>query len=141
MSILEGQTLKSGWDDNWLWKDSQNCKYSVKSAYEILSSSTTCAFNYMFIVLWGYFIPPSAQGFAWRALQDRIVIKQNLVTRSIHVVDSLCVLCGSEEETTSHLLISCPIVIDVWNLCHNCIGVSSVNHFDMNEHFEQFHCT
>jgi len=28
----------------------------------------------------------------------------------------LCVLCGSEEETTSHLLISFPIANAVWNL-------------------------
>jgi len=34
MSIMEGQTLKSGWDDKWLWRDPQNCKYSVKSTYE-----------------------------------------------------------------------------------------------------------
>jgi len=53
MYILEGQTLKSGWDDKWLWRDPQNSKYSVKSAYEILSSSTPGAFNVMFSVLWG----------------------------------------------------------------------------------------
>jgi len=71
----------------------------------------------------------------------QVATKQNLLRRSVHVVDSLCVLCGSEEETISHLLISCLITNSVWNLCHNWIGVSFVNHFAMKEHFEQFHCT
>jgi len=136
MSILEGQTLKSGWDDKWLWRDPQKCKYFFKFAYEILSSSNTYAFNDMFRVMWSLLIPPSTQCFAWRALQDKIDTKQNLLRRSVHIVDSLCVLCGSEEETTSYLLIYCPIANAIWNLCHNWIGVNFVNHFAMKEHFE-----
>ena len=95
----------------------------------------------IYLLACGSLISPSAQYFALRALQDRIATKKNLLRRSIHLVDSLCVLCGSEEETTSHLLISCPIVNAVRNSYSKWIGVSFVNHFALKEHFEQFNCT
>jgi len=55
----------------------------------------------------------------------------------VHLVDSMCVLYESEEETTSHL----PNANVVWNLCNKWIGVSSENHFASKEHFKQFHHT
>ena len=113
--VLEGQTLKSGWDDKWLWRDPQSCKYSVKSTYEILSSLTLGASSDTYTVLWGLLIPPSTQCFAWRALQDKIATKKNLLRRSVHLVDHMCALCWSKEEKTSHLLLSCPIANVVWN--------------------------
>ena len=54
--------------------------------------------------------------------------------------NTLCVLCGKEEETTSHILVLCEKSIKVWNLCLNWLGISSVNHNDLICHFEQFSC-
>ena len=95
----------------------------------------------MYSVLWDLLIPPSTHCFAWRALQDRIATKQNLLRRSVHLVDFRCVLCGGKEETTSHLLLSCPTTNVVWNSCSKWIRVISVNHFALKEHFEQFYCS
>jgi len=54
--------------------------------------------------------------------------------------DTLCVLCGREEESTSHILVSSKVSIKVWNMCFSWIGISSVNHNDLIHHFEQFSC-
>jgi len=63
-------------------------KYFVKSAYKILSNLIPTACIDIFRVLWSLLIPPSAQCFTWRALQDRIATKQNLVRRVVHLADS-----------------------------------------------------
>jgi len=54
--------------------------------------------------------------------------------------DTLCVSCGREEETTSHILVSCKESNKVWNMCLSWMGISSVNHNELICHFEQFSC-
>ena len=94
----------------------------------------------MFEYLWNLKVMPSAQFYVWRALSDRISTKQNLHKRGEILGDTLCVLCGREEESTSHILVSCKVSIKVWNMCFGWIGISSVNHNDLIHHFEQFSC-
>ena len=139
-TVLEGQTLKTNMEDKWLWRDLQTCKYSVKFAYAIVSNSIPSASKDMYRVLWGLLVPPSTQCFVWRALHNRIVTKQNLIRRSVHLADSLCVLCGTKEKTPSHLFLTCQIASIVWNCCSKWIEVRSVIHFSLKEQFEQFHC-
>ena len=49
-------------------------------------------------------------------------------------------LCGREEESTSHILVSCKVSTTIWNLCNNWLGISSVNHNELVNHFEHFSC-
>jgi len=92
----------------------------------------------VFEYLWNLKVMPSAQFYVWRALSDRISTKQNLHKRGEILGDTLCVLCGREEESTSHILVSCKVSIKVWNMCFSWIGINSVNHNDLIHHFEQF---
>jgi len=117
MVVLEVQTLKTGKEDKGLWRDPQTCKYYVKSAYAIVSNSIPSASKDMYRVMWGLLVSPSAQCFVWRALQNRITKKQNLIRRLVHLVDSLCVFSGIEEETSSHLFLTCQIASVVLNCC------------------------
>jgi len=114
------------------------CKYSVKYAYAIISNYIPNAIKVMYRVL-GLLVPLSAQCFVWRALQNRIVTKQNLIRTLVHLADSLCVLCGTEEKTSSDLFLSCQIASVFWNCCSKWIGVRFVNHFALKKHLEQFH--
>ena len=54
--------------------------------------------------------------------------------------DTLCTLCGREEESTSHILISCKVSIVIWNMCNRWLGISWVYHNELVNHFEQFFC-
>jgi len=81
---------------------------------------------------------PSALFFVWRALWNRIAIKQNLRKRGVPLGDTLCALCGREEETSSHILLLCRESSKVWNMCSSWLGINSVNHNVLNYHFEQF---
>jgi len=61
----------------------------------------------VFEYLWNLKVMPSALFYVWRALSNRIATKQNIYKRGVTLRDTLCVLCGREEETTSHILVSC----------------------------------
>lgn len=94
----------------------------------------------MFEHLWNLKVMPSTLFYVWRALSNRIATKQNLHKRGVTSGDTLCVFCGREEETTSHILVSWKESIKVWNMCFSWMGISSVNHNELIYHFEQFSC-
>ncbi len=71
---------------------------------------------------------------------DRIATKQNLHKKGIIMSDTYCPLCGREEESTSHILITCKVSNSVWNMCSNWLGISTVNHNALENHFDQFFC-
>jgi len=83
---------------------------------------------------------PSAMFYVWKAFSNRIAMKQNFWRRGVAMGDTLCVLCRKEEETTSHILVSCKESNKVWNMCLSWMGISSVNHNELMCHFDQFSC-
>jgi len=68
MTMLEGQTLKIGKEDKWLWRDPQTCKYSVKSAYAFVSNPIPSASKDIYRVMWGLLVSPSAQCFCLESI-------------------------------------------------------------------------
>jgi len=46
----------------------------------------------------------------------RIIDTTKYKTMGVMVGDTLCVFCGKEEESTSHILVSCKVSIKVWNV-------------------------
>ena len=83
---------------------------------------------------------PSAMFYVWRAFSNRLATKQNLLKRGVSLGDSLCVLCGREEETIAHTLLTCRESCKVWNMCSTWMGICSVYHNELINHFEQFSC-
>jgi len=79
----------------------------VKSAYNRLVKHDTGGVLKVFEILWNLKVMPSAKFFVWRALSDRLATKQNFQRRGVILGDILCVFCGKEEETCSHILVSC----------------------------------
>jgi len=71
---------------------------------------------------------------------NRIATKQNLYKRRVILRDTLCTLCGREKESTSHILISCKVSFANWNMCNRLLGISSVYHNELINHFEPFSC-
>ena len=140
MESISHVSLHPGKEDLRVWNDPPTYIFSVKSAYNKLANQISGVVSGMFEYLWNLKVMPSAQFYVWRALSDRIASKQNLQKRGVLLGDTLCVLCGREEESTSHVLVSCKVSINVWNMCFRWLGISSVNHNDLIHHFEQFSC-
>jgi len=131
-------TLQQGKEDSRLWNDPPSNIFSVKSTYNKLVNHRSGVS--VFGSLWNLKAMPSALFYVWRALLNRIATKQNLHKRGVTLGDTLCVLCGREEETTTHILLLCRESSKVWNMCFSWMGISSVNHNELNYHFEQFSC-
>ena len=51
--------------------------------------------------------------FLWRALNNLLPTRKNLKRRGV-VTETLCPLCGREEEDVAHVLWNCPAASDVW---------------------------
>lgn len=64
-------------------------------------------------VCWQLQVPNMVKMFLWRALNNLLPIKGNLTRRGV-VQDSVCPLCGLEEETVAHALWNCPPANGVW---------------------------
>ncbi|GJW63896.1 RNA-directed DNA polymerase, eukaryota [Tanacetum coccineum] len=65
---------------------------------------------------WIKCIPVKVNVFVWKALQDRLPTRSNLVRRNI-LIDSLsCLICDGELEDSSHLFFRCCLARDVTRL-------------------------
>jgi len=51
----------------------------------------------------------------------------------------VCVLCQTKEETCQPLFIECKHAQHVWTLCHKWLGILSIQHYDIKNHFVSFH--
>jgi len=108
MSIISQVSLQSDKEDSRTWNDPPSYTFSVKSTYNKLANHGFGGGGVINFCFFFYF-----RGFAlnhvfvWRAFSNRLATKQNLHKWGVSLGDTLCVLCGSEEETTAHILLSC----------------------------------
>jgi hypothetical protein len=70
-------------------------------------------------------VPSKFSGFSWLLLHNRIPTRDNLLWRRIVVqgADQLCVLCGVEDETSSHLFLYCNFALQVWEKIFSWLGL------------------
>jgi hypothetical protein len=110
--------------DRWGWRPDNGDGFTVNSTYKLLSnlSNTEVLMSpwhtKIFCEVWKSPTPSKVCGFVWQLLHNRIPSKDNLVVRRILVAgnDSLCSLCGLENETAAYLFIYCNVAKHVWSL-------------------------
>ncbi|GLT75044.1 hypothetical protein SLA2020_467970 [Shorea laevis] len=80
-------------------------------------------------MLWNKSVPLKVVAFAWKALQDRIPIVDNLAKKGLRKKgeDDLCALCGIMLETSEHLLFSCKKAWEIWTACFAWWGFNVVS--------------
>ena len=90
----------------------RNGCYSTKSAYHLLSNelvaknpgpSNTIAHKKFWLDIWSLNVPNKIWHFIWRASNDSLPKKMNLLKRNI-MVNSLCDCCCSETKDAIHVL-------------------------------------
>jgi hypothetical protein len=97
--------------DKLVWCPSKDGILSAKLAYEFLFPSQQQQLWTGWV--WHKFVPPSTSFIAWRCLQNKMPTDENLIKRGCIVV-SVCDLCLSNLETTSHLFLSCDFATHLW---------------------------
>ncbi|GJY68496.1 RNA-directed DNA polymerase, eukaryota, partial [Tanacetum coccineum] len=51
----------------------------------------------------------------WRAVNDMLPTRANLLLQGLTIPSSLCHLCGLEEESMHHIILSCLVVSQLWS--------------------------
>ncbi|GKV05161.1 hypothetical protein SLEP1_g17203 [Rubroshorea leprosula] len=120
-SMLEGIKLTQGKEDNWMWKHNSKGSYTVRSAYNIINQNQESRQDAQYKLIWDNKLPLKISAFAWKALQNRISTKDNLLKRGLieDNTEAKCILCGEKVETSTHILFSCPISWKIWCLCYD----------------------
>ncbi|CAH1417647.1 unnamed protein product [Lactuca virosa] len=74
---------------------------------------------------WSKVVPTKVSCFVWRAKQNRIPSLVALNKRGVTFKSVTCGECQNKEETADHLLITCPLVKEVWMAVTQWCGVSN----------------
>ncbi|WJX34558.1 hypothetical protein P8452_22662 [Trifolium repens] len=125
--------------DQWLWQPEADKGYTVRGAYQLLTSQASAPVDDATKLIWHPQVPLKVSIFAWRLLRDRLPTKANLATRGIiPTTASLCVSGCGEVESAHHLFFSCGTFGSVWALVCSWFDIPMVEHTSLRDHFVQF---
>jgi hypothetical protein len=125
--------------DRWQWRHDPASGYSVRDAYQILTSQDTPTIEAAGDLLWHKQVPLKVSILAWRLLRDRLPTKANLVTRGIISPDlQHCVTGCGGVETAQHLFLTCSTFGPLWAMVRSWIGFSAADAHSLSDHFLQF---
>ncbi len=79
-------------------------------------SSTQLRGSDIWRIIWQLTIPNATRMFLWRACHNLLPTKDNLVKKGI-VKEASYPICTLEDESTNHIIWSCPSVMNVWGEC------------------------
>ena len=139
MNLITGKIANKESEDSIVWSGDTEGIFSVKSAYLTLCNSPNGVLHNVYSLLWQAKAKRKEVCTAWRALLGRLPTYDNLIRRGLVVNSSLCVLCKAAEESTQHIFINSIFAQRVWFLCFRWIGILSVQHKEIINHFESFH--
>lgn len=125
--VIEGVTLQEGSLDKRIWIAEPDGAFTVQTAYKILQAPTVGEVEPVFNEVWNSKAPSNVCAFIWKVMWDRIPMRINLLKRKVirSIIEARCPLCLEKDETSDHLLISCPFADKVWINCYRWIGVNT----------------
>ncbi|XP_019435167.1 PREDICTED: uncharacterized protein LOC109341679 [Lupinus angustifolius] len=106
-------------DDRLAWLHSIDGSLSMKEAYLFTKPAQT-HLNWCKQV-WSISIPPSKSFLTWRLYNNRLPTDENLKARGM-AMGSICNLCWTSEETSTHLFFQCRFATDIWNWLSSQLG-------------------
>ncbi|GAU31743.1 hypothetical protein TSUD_146300 [Trifolium subterraneum] len=135
-TLLLNFPLQAQSSDRWQWRPDPDIGYTVRGAYEILTSQVSVTTYDAEKPIWHSQVSLKVSIFTWRLLRDRLPTKANLVTRNIlsHVA-GLCVSGCGAVESAHHLFVSCSSFGSIWALVRSWIDITSVDPTSLHDHF------
>ena len=118
LEVIDSKTLVRGRSDMWMWNNGKDMIYTVKSAYNLLQGSCPSNKTQFFEGFWRVKVIPSAKFFVWRTILNGVPAMINLRHRGVFLNNVSCVMCGEQDETINHLLITCKLTTNIWNICN-----------------------
>jgi hypothetical protein len=125
--------------DRWQWQPDPDKCYSVRDAYQLMTSQYSVTMDAAEDLIWHSQVPLKVSIFVWHLLRDRLPTKANLVSRDILSPEARhCVSGCGEVESAQHLFLSCGTFGSLWPLVRSWIGFSLVDTHTLSDHFVQF---
>ena len=131
-------------DDSLIWPLTPSGAYSVKSAYQMLSSATikltassssSEGFKGVWKGIWRIHVPNCVRHFMWRAVKDSLPTKLSLFRR--HVMgDALCPLYDEAQESILHSLWYCEQAQVAWRSVRSFAPLYGKHHRTFMDLFE-----
>ncbi|XP_057871389.2 uncharacterized protein LOC131077832 [Cryptomeria japonica] len=133
--VLEGRLCSSLKErDKLAWSPSPKGNYTVAQGYAMLDRNLHGPAEVpWWRKVWNNFSWPKCNFFLWLVAQRKCLTWENLRKRGFQG-PSICVLCLSSEECSSHLFFHCPYSREIWHRWweawhHGCIHASSLIEF------------
>ncbi|KAK2363998.1 hypothetical protein QL285_088919 [Trifolium repens] len=116
-TLLHDFTLQVQYPDRWQWRPDPDHGYSVRGAYQLLTSQHPIAFDEADDLIWHRHAPLKVSIFAWRLLRDRLPTKENMVACGIITPNAyLCASGCGDIESAHRLFLSCSFFGSLWLL-------------------------
>ena len=139
--VIQGIALSSKLlEDRQVWAPTANGHFNVKSAYKLVVEmnigaaygvvSNDINFRKFWKYIWKVNVPYKVHHFTWRACNNILPTKDNLVRRKV-LSDSCCDECKAKVESSGHLFWACPRTRDIWAL-------ANLTPLNPNLHFNSF---
>ncbi|XP_057770740.1 uncharacterized protein LOC130990529 [Salvia miltiorrhiza] len=134
--------IRPGLADSIAWNSSRSEIFTTKEMYTILHNSRQSMETTPNALkdIWHKCIPCKVSSFVWKALQDRIPTRENLLKRRIFLENNCysCPLCPALFESTDHILISCAYSNQVWKAIYKWLNFSYIPQSSILDHFCEF---
>ena len=138
-NLLNDFIVQTNVTNRWQWLPNITGGYTVRGAYQILTSNDNLVLDDTGALVWHKQVPLKVSILAWRLLRDRLPTKNNLLRRDIlHNATILCVAGCGNDESTSHLFLHSDSFGSLWQHIRNWLGVSGVDPYNICDHFIQF---
>ncbi|KAG7551546.1 Reverse transcriptase zinc-binding domain [Arabidopsis thaliana x Arabidopsis arenosa] len=111
-------------EDRYIWAYTKDGQYSVKSGNWLLNKAgslqeiitdDTRALNKIKDRIWLLKTAPKIQMFIWRALSGALAVADCMRSHGL-LINPVCQICQSQEETISHVLFGCTLAASVWQI-------------------------
>jgi len=134
VNFLNEKSLAKDIGDHWVWKTNENLGYTVNSTYKCLITEVEGDFRSIYKFFWSLKALPSFMTTVGRVLADRLPTRVNLEKIGIVLDNILCVMCGEEEETGSHVFFLMQSSLKVWCFCCKWLGEKTVFYCNAKTH-------
>jgi ribonuclease HI len=98
--------------DELVWNSSNSGSLSLKDAF--LHQAPVGQNVKWTKLLWNISIPPAKSLLVWRLMYNKLSTDENLLVRGCYL-PSMCSICGSNAESSSHLFFQCTFATMLWN--------------------------
>ncbi|CAN1730820.1 Putative ribonuclease H protein At1g65750 [Linum perenne] len=99
--------------DSFIWGLEPNGKFTVRSAYQLLTDSSSVLMDPIWNRIWRWNGPNKIKHFLWLATHNRLLTNEERSRR--HLTNQVaCSRCSLQTESLSHVLLDCHFALQVW---------------------------